>query len=179
MRKVSEIVKRMTLLLSTIAVLLTLSGVPALAQHGGGHGPGGPAGGPGGGVGRGPEGTRGGPNSDRGGIGQGNNPSVQGAKTPGELLSHNTKLASRLQALLPPGTDLQAAASGFKNLGQFVAAVHVAHNLGIPFDQLKAKIAGGDSLGKAIHNLKPEANPKTEAKRAHKQANDDINESES
>ncbi|HEX9255994.1 MAG TPA: hypothetical protein VF938_10625, partial [Candidatus Angelobacter sp.] len=45
-------------------------------------------------------------------------------------LSSNTKLASKLQSLLPPGTDLQTAASGFKNLGQFVAAVHVSHNLG-------------------------------------------------
>ncbi len=104
---------------------------------------------------------------------------MQGAKTPGELLSHNTKLASKLQALLPPGADLQAAASGFRTLGQFVAAVHVAHNLDIPFDQLKAKIVAGGSLGKTIHNLKPDANAKTEAKRAHKQANDDINESES
>lgn len=91
-------------------------------------------------------------------------------------LSSNTKLASKLQSLLPPGTDLQAAASGFKNLGQFVAAVHVSHNLGIPFDQLKAKMQGPptESLGKAIHQLKPDANAKAETKTAESEANNDI-----
>jgi len=91
-------------------------------------------------------------------------------------LSSNTKLASKLQSLLPPGTDLQAAASGFKNLGQFVAAVHVSHNLGIPFDQLKAKMQGPptESLGKAIHQLKPDANAKAETKTAESEANNDM-----
>jgi hypothetical protein len=98
-------------------------------------------------------------------------------KTPGELLTQNTKLASKLQGLLPPGTNLQKAASGFKNLGQFVAAVHVAHNLGIPFDELKGKILGGDSLGKAIHALKPEAKAGAEAKKAKREADKDIKES--
>jgi hypothetical protein len=91
-------------------------------------------------------------------------------------LSSNTKLASKLQSLLPPGTDLQTAASGFKNLGQFVAAVHVSHNLGIPFDQLKAKMQGPptESLGKAIHELKPDANAKAETKTAESEANNDM-----
>lgn len=91
-------------------------------------------------------------------------------------LSSNTKLASKLQSLLPPGTDLQAAASGFKNLGQFVAAVHVSHNLGIPFDQLKAKMQGPptESLGKAIHQLKPDADAKAQTKTAESEANNDL-----
>jgi hypothetical protein len=91
-------------------------------------------------------------------------------------LAANTKLASKLQGLLPPGTDLQTAASGFKNLGQFVAAVHVSHNLGIPFDQLKAKMQGPptESLGKAIHDLKPTANAKAETKTAQSEAHQDM-----
>ena len=91
-------------------------------------------------------------------------------------LSSNTKLASKLQSLLPPGTDLQTAASGFKNLGQFVAAVHVSHNLGIPFDQLKAKMQGPptESLGKAIHQLKPDADAKAQTKTAETEAHNDI-----
>src|SRR5258708_40291115 len=60
-----------------------------------------------------------------------------GPHTPGQLLTQNTQLSSKLGALLPAGTNLQTAASGFRNLGQFVAAVHVSHNLGVPFDQLK------------------------------------------
>jgi hypothetical protein len=67
-----------------------------------------------------------------------NNSTARGPKTPDELLTQNTKLSSNLAALLPTGTDLQLAAQGFKNLGQFVAAVHVSHNLGIPFACLKS-----------------------------------------
>jgi len=37
--------------------------------------------------------------------------------------------SQRLLGNNPPGTNLQSAATGFKNLGQFVAAVHVSHNL--------------------------------------------------
>jgi hypothetical protein len=96
-----------------------------------------------------------------------------------EKLTDNTKLANKLQSLLPTGTNLQNAAQGFKNLGQFVAAVHVSHNLGIPFDQLKAKMIGPpkESLGKAIQALKPDANAKTETNKATKQAKQDINDS--
>ena len=82
-------------------------------------------------------------------------------------LEKNTHLATQLQGLFPPGTDLQLASSGFKNLGQFVAAAHVSKNLGIPFDQLKSRMVdnptlqeAGDSpvsLGKAIKELRPEA----------------------
>ncbi len=93
-----------------------------------------------------------------------------------QKLASNTKLAGKLQSLLPPGTNLQTAASGFKNLGQFVAAVHVSHNLGIPFDQLKAKMLGPPSmsLGKAIQALKPTANAKAELKKAEHQAHQDL-----
>src|SRR5262245_20222033 len=72
-------------------------------------------------------------------------------------LSKNTALENRLQALLPAGTNIQQAAMGFKSLGQFVAAVHVSHNLGIPFAQLKTQMTGPppESLGKAIHSLDP------------------------
>ena len=102
--------------------------------------------------------------------------SHEGHKTAGQLLTQNTQLASKLQALLPPGTDLQTAAAGFKNLGQFVAAVHVSKNLGIPFDQLKAAMTGNPpmSLGKAIKTLDPNANTKSALKTAKKQAHQDL-----
>jgi hypothetical protein len=93
--------------------------------------------------------------------------------TPSEELTKNTQLSSKLQGLLPAGTNLQDAAGGFKNTGQFVAAVHVSHNLDIPFDQLKTKVAGGESLGKAIHELKPNADAKAEVRKAEKQAKED------
>lgn len=94
-------------------------------------------------------------------------------------LSSNTQLAGKLQALLPPGTNLQQAAQGFKNLGQFVAAVHVSKDLGIPFDQLKAKMTGpgAESLGKAIQQLDPSANAKAALKQAEREAKSDLKSS--
>lgn len=90
--------------------------------------------------------------------------------------SQNTHLASSVQALLPAGTNLQTASDGFRNLGRFVAAVHVSHNLDIPLDRLKAKVTGpnNESLGHAIHELKPVVDANAEAKKAEKSADADI-----
>ena len=81
------------------------------------------------------------------------------------------------------GKDAQTACSGFKNLGQCVAAAHGAKNLDIPggFDALKAKVTGTGSmsLGKAIAQLSPNANAKSETKKANKQADDDMKDSSS
>lgn len=94
--------------------------------------------------------------------------------TAGELVAHNPQLAARLQTLLP-GTDLQAASAGFSNLGEFVAAVHVSNNLGIPFDQVKAKMVGeGMNLGNAIQALRPNANAEAATGRARQQADADL-----
>ena len=60
-------------------------------------------------------------------------------------VSQNAGLAAQIQPLLPAQATPSGAAAGFRNQGQFVAAVHVAHNLGIPFDQLKAKVTGSDA----------------------------------
>lgn len=97
-------------------------------------------------------------------------------------LANNTSLSTRLQALLPPNTTLADAAQGFKNQGQFIAALHVSHNLNIPFDQLKMEMTGPDhdSLGKAIRDLRPDLNTKTagnNVKLAQNQAKTDVEES--
>jgi len=78
-------------------------------------------------------------------------------------IASNPNLSARLQPLLPPNTTLQSAASGFKNQGQFIAALHVSHNLDIPFSQLKSDMTGPnrDSLGQAIHALRPDLTSKT------------------
>ena len=100
---------------------------------------------------------------------------------PSTVLSHNTAIAGKIQTLT--GQDAQTACSGFKNLGQCVAAAHVAKNLDIPggFDALKAKVTGSGavSLGKAIEGLAPNADAKAEAKKAKKQASDDLSETSS
>jgi len=103
-----------------------------------------------------------------------------------ERFQNDAKFRARMESLLPPGMDLKTAESGFKNHGQFIAALHVSKNLIISFDQLKAKVTGVSvdatgqttsstpmSLGKAIHELRPDV-PETqadqEAQRAEQQA---------
>jgi preprotein translocase subunit SecG len=102
-------------------------------------------------------------------------------QSPDAALTKSPKLSSNLEKLLPSGITAQQACSGFKNLGQCVAAIHVSHNLGIPFTDLKSKMTGtgAESLGKAIQDLKPDANAKSEAKKANKQAEHDLNDSAS
>ncbi len=184
--------KRISVFLTALTVVLGFGIAPAFAQHGGGgHGGGAPSGAGGGpgtaGSGMGSSMGRGSDMGSTRGNGAMGGPNMGSQSishsSPTTLLSSNTKLASTLQtrlgSMLPSGMSLTDAASGFKNLGQFIAAVHVSHNLGIPFDDLKAKMTSGESLGKAIKELKPDANSKAEAKKANKQAKDDIHESES
>ncbi len=164
--------KRQMICCAAAIVALYLCAVPSFAQHG--HG----GGGGGGGFGHGATEPHGHGSSE---VREGSHTSMGGAKTADEQLARNSKLSSKLQAMLPPNTNVQDAAKGFKNLGQFVAAVHVSHNLGISFDQLKSMMTGShhDSLGAAIRALKPDADAKSEAKRAKQEADDDIKESSS
>ena len=96
-----------------------------------------------------------------------------------QKLQQNTNLADKLERRLPPGTDLMEAAEGFKNLGQFVAAVNVSNNLGISFDSLKTNMVDeGYSLGQSIQRAKAEADGTVEAGRAEADAQRMIAESE-
>jgi hypothetical protein len=95
-----------------------------------------------------------------------------------DRIEQNDKLKAKLTGLLPPNTDLKTAADGFKNQGQFIAALHVSKNLNIPFADLKTKMTGTnpESLGKAIHDLKPtlpESDANKEADKALEQAKED------
>lgn len=93
----------------------------------------------------------------------------------------DAKFRTRMEDLLPGDMMLETAMDGFKNRGQFIAALHVSQNLGIDFALLKEKMTGipatpppSDtstttptttsttpttsepmSLGKAIQELKP------------------------
>jgi hypothetical protein len=96
-----------------------------------------------------------------------------------QKLVKNTNLASKLQTRLPPGTNLLTAADGFRNLGQFVAAVNVSNNLGIPFADLKTRLVTENfSLGQSIQSLKPVSSPTVEAQRAEYDARGMIADSE-
>jgi hypothetical protein len=94
-----------------------------------------------------------------------------------QKLQKNTNLADKLRTRLPEGTDLLKASDGFKNLGQFVAAVNVSNNLGLKFTDLKTRMVDqGMSLGQAIQDSKKlsNSNVQTEVQRAETEANDMI-----
>lgn len=103
------------------------------------------------------------------------------------------KLTASLQSqgVLPATTDAKNACDTFKALDECVAALHASKNVGLDFNCLKSNLTGvqtgadmsscqgsaGDkamSLSKAIHAMKPDADAKTEAKNAEKQAKDDL-----
>jgi hypothetical protein len=71
---------------------------------------------------------------------------------------------------------LASAATGFRNQGQFIAALHVSQNLHIPFAALKSDMIGPhhDSLGQAIHVLQPSAKATIAARRADQEAANDL-----
>jgi hypothetical protein len=157
-------VKRSTL---TPFLILTLAfAAPAFAQRS--H----PGGGPPAGRGAGSD-----PGTSASHATTGDNRADISHGSPGEVLSHNTAIGGKIKSLT--GQDAQTACSGFKNIGQCVAAAHVAKNLDIPggFAALKTKMTGSGavSLGKAIKELAPSADGKAEAKKANKQADDDLN----
>ena len=57
-------------------------------------------------------------------------------------ISSNKGLSPKMATLLPKNMTLNEASKGFKNQGQFIAALHVSQNLGIPFADLKTAMTG-------------------------------------
>lgn len=168
--------------LLSLTVAFAVYCAPALAQHG--HG----AGGPGGMNGMGASNHE---KSDANSMnGNAGNAAASHGKTMDQLLAQNTKLSDKISALT--GESAQQACTGFKNLGQCVAAAHVSKNLGISFGCLKDDMTGtapsassscpagtgskSMSLGKSIQTLSPKADSKTAAKKGQHQANEDLME---
>jgi|SRR5579859_899421 len=184
---------RSKLIATGAAIAFCFAAAPAFAQHpshAGGAAPGGAGGSHGPAMDH---------SSSAGSMGSS---AKSSSSSPTTLLDRNTKLDSTLtsklqsKGLLPTGTDLKDACGGFKNLGQCVAAIHVSHNLKIPFTNLKCDMTnvGPDgtasscptgtsasklSLGKSIQALSPNADAKSESKTAQKQSDEDIKDAES
>src|SRR5713226_3523107 len=177
-------IKRSIVTVLSLVVILWLAGASAWAQgRSGSTHPGGT-----GGTGM-PRGSSAG-NSASSSSSSAHGSNASSNSSPGEVLSHNngklnTKLSEKLQSqgLLPAGTDLKTACNGFRTLGQCIAAIHVSHNLGgnCTFAGLTSAMTGTapESLGKAIQGCDPHADPKVETRKATKQANADIKDSES
>jgi hypothetical protein len=181
MRRIFEM---KTMKLRNLALAVLLSNTLALAQHG--H-----AGGSTGGS----MGNLGNSNGMAHEASADNHATLSAAhgKTATEILTKDTKLADKIATLThQPAAQ---ACSGFKNLGQCVAAAHVAKNLGISFDCLKSDMTGtaapanascpvgtgtkskSMSLGKAIQTLDPKADEKAESRKGESEAQEDLNKS--
>ena len=80
----------------------------------------------------------------------------------------NQQLADRLRMRLglPPGTDLTSYAAGFRNQGQFIAAVNNSFNHQISFIELKNLMVNqGLSLGQAKQRLGVNVNTQDQFRR--------------
>ena len=149
--------RRLITFLSSLAVVASLSLSPAYAQsHGGDH--------------------RAVTPQTKSASHTGETHSSKPPMTVAQRVDANPQLVTRLTPLLPSGMTIDQAAAGFKNKGQFIAALHVSKDLNIPFDKLKAAVTGPDhvSLGKAIQTLQPTANAKAEVKQAETEAHADL-----
>jgi hypothetical protein len=96
-----------------------------------------------------------------------------------DQIAANRKLAAKLQKMLPSGTNLKEASSGFKNEKEFISAVYASKNLGIPFTRLKATVTGKHAitLDAAIRELRPDlgkAKAKTEEAKAEREATETM-----
>jgi hypothetical protein len=90
-------------------------------------------------------------------------------------ISAKPQLNAKIAGMLPKNMTLDRASSGFKNQGQFIAALHVSKNLGISFKDLKSDMTKKNmSLGQSIQDLKKSAASKAEAKKGETEANDDL-----
>ena len=106
------------------------------------------------------------------------------------ILEKNSALGEKIVALTGDKLGAADACTGFKNVGQCVAAAHVSKNLGMNFYCLRQAMtgtpagtsappsgcttSGSMSLGKAIQKLDPQADSRTESKKASHEAEEDL-----
>ena len=170
--------------IAMLSLAVVLYATAALAQHG--HNGGGTAGG---GVGMGAVTGHGAGLDNRvnSGGANTNTPASTHKMSVDGILSKNPAIGEKIQSLT--GMRASQACTGFKNLGQCVAAAHVSKNLGISFDCLRSDMTGtapqstscpagtgtkSMSLGKAIQKLDPTADQKSESKRGETEAQRDM-----
>jgi hypothetical protein len=130
-----------------------------------------------------------GPGAVGGGAAASSGMSVSGVEMSAPtVLQKNPQLAERLRPFLPADITPEQAAVGFDDINHFVAAVHVSHDLGIPFTDLRCTELGGKycspqtkaksrNLENAILSLKPGMNKdaaKTAAKTADHESKADL-----
>jgi hypothetical protein len=71
-------------------------------------------------------------------------------------ISKNPNRLARVTGMLPAGMSIEEASAGFRNQGQFIAALNTSKNHQIDFVRLKeAMTVDGLSLGQAAKQLRP------------------------
>ena len=81
-----------------------------------------------------------------------------GANALSTRISSKPDQLARITPMLPAGMTLDQATTGFRNQGQFIAALNASKNQGVPFADLqKAMTVDGLSLGQAVRSLKAPA----------------------
>jgi hypothetical protein len=168
--------------LAALSLAVFLYATAALAQHG--H-----AGGMGNGMGN-SMGHSSMNSSDHGNSAATGSSSSQKA-TINNILSKNPAIGDKIVTLTGDKNGAADACTGFKNLGQCVAAAHVSKNLpGMNFFCLRQAMTGTPagtfapkegcsttgtmSLGKAIQKLDPQADSTTETKKANTESQQDM-----
>ena len=106
-----------------------------------------------------------GPKTDRPAQANRGNQGSRESRTIAANIARNPQLDTRLKAMLPSGMTMEQAAEGFRNQGQFIAALEASKNQNIAFSDLKAKMTGDNavSLGQTIQDLRPEQTTTTTA----------------
>jgi hypothetical protein len=173
--------------LAALSLAVFLYATTALAQHG--H-----AGGMGAGMGNSGMGNsmgHGSMNSSDHGNSAATGRSSSQKATINNILSKNPAIGDKIVTLTGDKNGAADACTGFKNLGQCVAAAHVSKNLsGMNFFCLRqamtgtaagsnapqggCSVTGTFSLGKAIKKLDPQADSTTETKKANAESQQDM-----
>lgn len=165
-----------TLKIAALSLAVLLYASAALAQHG--H-----AGGMGNGMGN--SMSHGSNSPDHGSAASTSSQKI------GDVLSKNPVIGDKIVALTGDKLGAADACTGFKNIGQCVAAAHVSKNLpGMNFYCLRqamtktpagtnapsagCSVTGSFSLGKAIQKLDPQADSTTETKKAGTETQQDM-----
>jgi len=95
-----------------------------------------------------------------------------------KIASH-PQLKAKVMAMVPTGMTLDQASTGFRNQGQFIAALHAADHMGCDtcFVQLKADMVDkGMSLGQSIQDVRHSTatSAQTQAAAAEREAESDA-----
>jgi len=158
--------KRSILATAFVAATFWIANTPAFAQHGRPASPGAVA-----------PSMHGGASS---GESHASSRPTTSPSSPDAVLSRNSHLSGALsKALAKSGiqvSDLAGTCKPFKTLGQCIAALHINHKFA---SCTLADLSSAKSLGAGIQGCSPQANAKSESKKAMKQAKQDINDSNS